>query len=214
MKNKNGIFDQNYFISKGYTPDGKGGFNPPKFRNPLRDSPGITDGSFTLTMKDTDLGSPIILKQKINNTPDFEVKPVTEWFIKGNVPSKKNSRINFVRNGKQLSLPSKKHAEYLKSTQMQYQVFGIEFRKAVEQLGLSYPLIIQFTFVRGSQHDFDYCNACQTCEDIMKDDYKKGVLVKKGWIPDDSMKYLIPEFAPFEYDKSNPGVRIKLITNK
>ncbi len=148
--------------------------------------------------------NPLIVREKVIETPDFTAKIKTEWFIKGySVPSKKNSRINFVRKGKQLSLPSKKHAEYVKMTAMQYKVFGIEFKKAVEALGLEYPLRVEFTFIRATKHSFDYCNACQTCEDIMKG----------HWIPDDSADYIIPSFKPYRYDKEMPGVIIKLLTN-
>ena len=144
----------------------------------------------------------IVLKQKVNDSPDFEHKVNTEWFITYNVPSKKNSRINFVRNGKQISLPSKNHAEYKKVTAMQYNVFGIEFRKAITHFGLKPPFKVEFTFVRGSKHRFDYCNACQTCEDLF---------TENKWIEDDSADFLIPSFKPYQYDKNNPGVYIKLL---
>ncbi len=153
----------------------------------------------------------LVIKQKVNNSPDFEHKINTEWFIPYSVPSKKNSRINFVRNGKQMSLPSKNHAEYIKLTENYYNTFGIEFRNTVEKLGVKKPYKIEFKFVRKSHHSFDYCNACQTCEDMMKDQYKKKQLVRKGWFEDDSVEFLIPSFKPYEYDKNNPGVHIKLI---
>lgn len=153
----------------------------------------------------------IIPKLKVNDSPDFEHKINTEWFIPYSVPSKKNSRINFVRNGKQMSLPSKNHAEYIKLTENYYNTFGIEFRNAVDKLGIKKPYKIEFKFVRKSRHSFDYCNACQTCEDMMKDQYKKKQLVRKGWFEDDSVEFLIPSFKPYEYDKNNPGVHIKLL---
>jgi len=151
------------------------------------------------------------IKQKVNDSPNFEHKAVTEWWIPGNVPSKKNSRINFVKNGRQLSLPSKNHATYVRLTEKYYDIFGKEFRATVDRLGIKPPYRIQFTFVRSSKHSFDYCNACQTCEDLMKDQYSKKELVRKGWFEDDSAEWLIPIFEQFEYDKSNPGVRIKII---
>ena len=146
-------------------------------------------------------------------TTNFTIKPVTEWFIPYNVPSKKNSRINFVRNGKQLSLPSKKHAEYVKLTERYYDVFGIEFRNTVAKLNIQKPYKIAFEFTRNSHHSFDYCNACQTCEDLMKDQYKNKSLVRKGWFEDDSAEFLIPVFKPYRYDKKNPGVKIRLIVD-
>ena len=51
------------------------------------------------------------IKTNIKEEFTAKEKPKTEWFIKGTVPSKKNSRQNFVSNGKQISLPSKKHQE-------------------------------------------------------------------------------------------------------
>ena len=36
-------------------------------------------------------------------------------------------------------------------------------------------------------------------------------MVKNHWIEDDNCKYIIPVFEPYEYDKENPGVEIKLI---
>jgi hypothetical protein len=144
----------------------------------------------------------IVVKQKVNDSPDFEHKINTEWFITYNVPSKKNSRINFVRNGKQISLPSANHKKYKDVTKMQYNIFGIEFRNAIEHYGLKPPFKVEFTFVRGSKHRFDYCNAAQTCEDLF---------TENNWIEDDSADFLIPSFKPYQYDKNNPGVHIKLL---
>lgn len=139
----------------------------------------------------------------IIETEAFTNVPATEWFIKNyNVPSKKNSRINFVKNGKQLSIPSKLHAEYKKMTKMQYEVFGIEFRKALAYYKTTFPVKVQFTFIRSSKRRFDYANALQTVEDIM---------VENKWIPDDNADTLFPVFAPYEDNKDCPGVKIKLL---
>lgn len=102
-------------------------------------------------------------------------------------------------------------SDYVKLTEMQYTVFGNEFRSSVEYYKLEPPYRIEFTFTRQSHHSFDYCNACQTCEDLMKDQYKAKRLVRKGWFEDDSAEFLIPSFRPFKYDKNNPGVTIKLL---
>lgn len=150
----------------------------------------------------------IIEKSPAIKTPDFDYTPKTEWFITYNVPSKKNSRIN-LKSG--ISIPSKKHSEYVKLTEMQYEVFGREFRGSVEFYKLKPPYRIEFTFVRQSHHSFDYCNACQTCEDMMKDQYKAKRLVRKGWFDDDSADYIRPFFGEYRYDKNNPGVIIKLL---
>lgn len=178
-------------LDKGYVLDEKTGtLIPPKIESPfIKQQRAKNEG--------------LIVKEKVVETPDFTAKINTEWFITYNVPSKKNSRQNFVRNGRQISIPSKKHAEYVKLTAMQYQVFGIEFRRAVKFYGLEYPLKVEFTFIRDSKRRFDYCNACQSIEDLM---------TENKWIDDDSADHIIPIFKPYEYDKNNAGVRIKLIT--
>lgn len=197
-------YTHDWFMANGYTFDSQKGIYVPK-----------SDYSKAIAKVRKSIGSKVkfntnetigdfVIKQKINNTPNFTAKPAVEWFINHNVPSKKNSRQNFVRNGKQISIPSKKHAEYVKLTASQYKAYGIEFRNAVEYYKLSYPLYVEFTFVRGSKRSFDYCNACQTTEDI----------IKGSWIPDDSADYIIPVFKPYEYNKETPGVRIKLLIDK
>jgi len=186
-------------LDKGYVLDEKTGIlTPPKLESPyIKQQRAKNEG--------------LILKEKVVETPDFTAKINTEWMIrsKSSVPSKKNSRQNF-RSG--ISIPSKKHAEYVKSTEMQYTVFGIEFRRAVKFYGLEYPLRVEFTFIRSTRHSFDYANALQSCEDIMKNQYdKKKNLIREGWFPDDSADYLLPSFQPYQYDKNNAGVLIKLL---
>jgi hypothetical protein len=58
------------------------------------------------------------------------------------------------------------------------------------------------TFVRGSRRKFDYINPAQTIQDQM---------VKYGWISDDNVDEVIPVFAPYQYDKENPGTYIKVL---
>jgi hypothetical protein len=36
-------------------------------------------------------------------------------------------------------------------------------------------------------------------------------MVKNEWIQDDNCEYMIPYFEPYEYNKENPGVEIKII---
>ena len=207
-------FTENWFLERGYTKNPDGSWQSPKFQNPLKrnDEPVYAALSADILNIYSPKGEKLVIKQKVNDSKSFEVNPVTEWFIPYQVPSKKNGRQNFIGdNGQQTSLPSKRHREYVRLTKMYYETFGIEFRRSVQQLGLAYPLYVEFTFVRSNRHKFDYCNACQSVEDLMKDEYKKKLLVKKGWIPDDSCEYLLPSFKPYEYDKNNPGVRIKLL---
>lgn len=158
----------------------------------------------------------------VGEIPEVKIDIKTEWKIEGNVPSKKNSRNIFVMNGRLMNLPSDKHKEYVVATAMQYTVFGFEFRRAVKVFGLQYPLYVEFTFIRSTKHAFDYDNVCATIVDLMKDEYKTvkqegkkvKVLVSRNFIPDDSADYILPSFKPYQYDKENPGVLIRLITNK
>lgn len=183
-------------IKKGFSKDSDGNWrmNPLNIKNKLRDE----FNAF----------------EKLEEKEIFEPKPKppTSWFIQCSVPSKKNSRQNFVNKaGRQLSLPSKKHAEYVKNTEPMYAEFGRQFRQAVELYCIKPPYKIEFTFIRGTRHSWDYANALQTCEDLMKDQYKKKVMVRRGWFPDDSADWIIPSFQPYRYDKENPGVIIKLL---
>ena len=83
-------------------------------------------------------------------------------------------------------ISSKATAKYRKDTKQYY----VKLRKSfTEEL---------------SKHKFDYINPAQTVQDDM---------VKNHWIEDDNCKYIIPVFEPYEYDKENPGVEIKLIKN-
>lgn len=189
MSKKGTSFTENDLLKKGFIADGKGGFIPSKQAH--------------VTHTGQTMAGNIIVKEKVCQTPDFEAKPPTEWFIKNySVPSKKNSRQNFVKNGKQVSIPSKAHAAYKKATAMQYHVFGMEFRRSVEFYKLQYPLRVEFTFIRGTQHRADFTNCTDTVQDLM---------VEMNWIPDDDMLHIIPSFQPREYDKNCPGVKIKLI---
>jgi hypothetical protein len=64
------------------------------------------------------------------------------------------------------------------------------------------PVSIQFTFIRGSKHKFDYINPAQTVQDDM---------VTFGWIEDDNADCILPVFVEYKYDKVNPGVIIEIL---
>jgi Holliday junction resolvase RusA-like endonuclease len=121
-----------------------------------------------------------------------------QWFIPGNVPSSKNSRVYTGR----FFVTSKATKTYKKASLADYTVFGKEFRKATESLPK--PLTVSFKFIRKSKHRFDYVNPLQTVQDFMVD---------AGWLDDDNADELLPVFEPYEYDKENPGVVIKLISS-
>ena len=151
-----------------------------------------------------------------------------EFFIPGNVPSLKNSKIKTSRG----VFASKTVTKYLK-------LFGIKSyctenttkrNKNVELYkrfeGSQYieyfpdedlkkmnilrengkPIEIGFHFIRGSKHKFDFVNACQIICDLMS---------AYDIIEDDNMDYLIPfphkkNDLWYSYDKDNPGVIIKI----
>jgi len=121
-----------------------------------------------------------------------------KWFIPGNVPSSKNGR----RWTGKYFVSSKATTKYRKDTAIYFEKFRKGFRKQLAKLEL--PVKVSFKFIRGSRHKFDYINPAQTTQDDM---------VKHHWIDDDNCENIIPVFEPYEYDKDNPGVEIKLIKN-
>ena len=125
---------------------------------------------------------------------------MTEIFIPNNVPSSKNSK---VWTGKHL-IWSKTATKYVKDTDKYWREFAPTF--IAESLKHSYtlatPLKVSFKFIRGSKHKFDYVNPLQTILDLM---------VRYNWIPDDNADIILPVFEPYEYNKENPGVIIKIL---
>ena len=117
-------------------------------------------------------------------------------FIAGNVPSSKNSKR---WTGKML-INSKTVMKYIKDTKLDYENNKCLFKEMVA--GKKFPVTISFKFIRGSKHKFDYINPAQTVQDLM---------VKNEWIQDDNCDYMIPYFEPYEYNKENPGVEIKIL---
>jgi len=178
-------FTDDWFRSRGYVPNGKGGYDSPPFRSPLTEKP-----------------KEIIVKEKVNESPSFEVKPVTEWFIPYQIPSKKNSRINFVKNGRQISIPSKAYTEYKKVTKRYWEVFGLEFNQTIKKLGLTFPVNIELTFTRKTNQVIDFFGPGESVFDLMTD---------FGWWEDDSVRFGKPFFGDIIVDKNNPGTRIKLL---
>lgn len=119
-------------------------------------------------------------------------------FIRGNVASSKNGRRNFKRR----SLPSVACEKYYKISEDDWSC-PLNKKKFLAMIkGKTAPYKVEFTFVRDSKRRFDYINPCQTVQDLM---------VKKGWIEDDNANYIIPYFAPYQYDKTNPGVYITVL---
>lgn len=117
-----------------------------------------------------------------------------EIFIRGNVPSSKNSK---VWTGRFL-VWSKTAQKYKKETKQQWEEGRDLFLSEITE----YPIRVSFEFVRGSKHKFDYVNPLQTILDLM---------VENGWLEDDNADVILPEFIQYSYDKNNPGVWIRIL---
>lgn len=189
-------YSEDWFLSRGYTKNNDGSFQPPKFRNPFKEE--------SIKKK------PLITKEKINNSPDFEVTPKLEWFIPYQVPSKKNSQQLYIRklnNGSQApaTTTSQRYKDYISATKNYWEVFGREFRNSVEKLKILPPYQIHFTFIRSTKQKVDYVGPLESCQDIMQD-FK--------WIENDDAYTMKPHLGDIEVDKSTPGVKIKILINK
>lgn len=117
-------------------------------------------------------------------------------FIPGNVPSSKNSK---QWTGKYF-IHSKQCQTYYKNSD-KFWIDNVQiFKNMVKDLPKPYK--VEFTFIRGTRHKFDYVNPLQTVLDLM---------VKYNWIEDDNADEIKPYFGDYSYDKDNPGVEIKII---
>lgn len=122
-----------------------------------------------------------------------------DYFIPGNVPSSKNSK---VWTGKFL-VWSKTARKYVKDTEFYWKKYSNEFEKQYYFITEEEtPLKVSFKFIRGSKHKFDYPNPLQTVLDLM---------VTYRWIPDDNADIILPVFEQYEYSKKFPGVVITII---
>lgn len=116
-------------------------------------------------------------------------------YIGGNVPSSKNSKM---WTGHML-ISSKGVRDYIEKTQYEWMVNKSKFLTMIE--GLTPPYKIHFKFIRDSKRRFDYVNALQCPLDLM---------VKYGYLEDDSADYVIPILEVYEYKKGDGGVVISV----
>ena len=141
-------------------------------------------------------------------------------FIKGNVPSLKNSKVKTSRG----IFSSKTVKKYLANLGIQRysssrkEVLGYKTRPNIFQEQIvpqiiellenkEPPFEIGFHFVRGTKHKFDFNNANQLIADLF---------VAHNIIEDDNMDYFIPYAFKingnfYSYDKEYPGVWIKIV---
>lgn len=121
------------------------------------------------------------------------------FFISGNTPSSKNSR---VWTGK-YSIPSVPTRKWIKLSKKEWLEQKQKFLDAVVDIGT--PYYVEFTFIRKTRRKFDYINIAQAVCDQMK---------FYGWIADDDADNLKPYFGDYIYDKYNPGVIIRILKEK
>lgn len=116
--------------------------------------------------------------------------------IKGDVPSKKNSRNIFVRGGKPVNIPSKRYKEW-------HELAFWEVKRQIKNLDIpNEPLWILATFFPRTKRRFDLSNAFESVADL---------LVDAGIISDDNC-YVLPRVSLLfgGVDKENPRVDIEV----
>lgn len=68
---------------------------------------------------------------------------------------------------------------------------------------LKLPLFVKFKYFRPDHSRFDYMNATAILADCM---------VKACYLVDDSARYLLPVYAPYEIDAKDPRVEITIVS--
>lgn len=138
---------------------------------------------------------------------------MTEWFISGNVPSLKNSKVATAKGvfhsktvSKYLQIKGIKSYSAGRKVVEDYKtrpnVFRVEvngLKKELEQHKKPYK--IEMYFIRDTKRKFDYINSSQIILDL---------LTAHGIIDDDNMDEVKPVFLGYEVDKLNPGVRLSI----
>lgn len=121
------------------------------------------------------------------------------FFISGNTPSSKNSKI---WTGTFL-VPSKTVSKWLRASRKEWREQAEKFLNAIKDL--EKPYYIELTFIRKTRRKFDYINIAQVIFDEMQ---------HHGWLEQDDADHVKPYFGDYQYDKHNPGVVIKVLTEK
>lgn len=156
-------------------------------------------------------------KAKIKSKPTIERPDLSHClFIPGHVPSSKNSRRNFqpkdsegrpilTEKGKikSVSLKSEAVVKYISESLPYWERNYSVWKKMIAGQGL--PLHIRFHFARKTANEFDWINPAQTIQDIM---------VKVGYLKDDSTKYINPSFGYEWVDQERPGVYIEVVRQR
>src|SRR5580765_6650079 len=116
-----------------------------------------------------------------------------QWWVRGNVPSLKNSKI--ITHGRLVSAPSIRKWQVLSYPDW---VLGkASFCEATKYL--SRPYFIHLTFIRNRNNYWDMTAPTETIADEM---------VRMGWLNDDCIYEFIPCFGKPSIDYKNPGTII------
>jgi len=143
------------------------------------------------------------------------------YFISGNVPALKNSKIwtgRFLIKSKRVSeylklhgiknySSGKKQIEHFKTSVSNFEIKQIADKIKLELLNNKTPYKIGFHFVRNSKHKFDFGNAFELIADLFT--------AYDVW-EDDNIDIFLPfpleiNSKYYSYDKNNPGVFIQIL---
>ena len=120
-------------------------------------------------------------------------------YLKGNVPSSKNSKRWTGRN----LIPSKTVENYLEQYEIQYKLYANKFKEMIKDK--KKPYYIGFYFIRNSKRKFDYNNLTQLPQDLM---------VKYKWLDDDNADYIVPIGLGYIVNKAKAGLIITVLDTK
>jgi len=144
--------------------------------------------------------------------------------LKGQVASSKNNKqIRFNKYTRQTYLTASDYAqEYIESLYPQIVENRDKFLKLLE--GKEPPYRIEMKFYRKDHGVFDYHNLCQAVLDCITGkvyfprprNKRMGEIYNRErdkikWLEDDNMNWIIPVFVPYEVDKDDPRVEIRVL---
>ena len=150
-------------------------------------------------------------------TPEYQahLEKENEIFIPGEVYSSKNSKRIFPRRmqkghkslwtfkGQPVNpfiSDSAAVCKYKKEKVDTYLKHRQKFLRMAENK--PFPLYVGFCFHRKCNARWDFNNLTELVQDMM---------VNSGWIPDDSVEYMVPVYVPYRIDKNSPGVTITIL---
>ena len=129
-------------------------------------------------------------------------------FIRGDVPSQKNSkRFVTLKNGKKMAISSKFTLDYKSQAVWQFKKHEAAIKNELKDIGVM-PYFIAFEFCREEQRGFDYNNISHVLTDMLSKKPNKPKQIGISAIKDDNADCIVPVFLPYTHDKQNAGVNI------